>query len=156
MVRRLITLANQRLVDRAIEYVREAFAQRPNSRVEIKGPKRSTDQNSAMWAKLTDIAEQLTWGGRKMTPDDFKIVMLDALRRHYGEDMRAVPNSDMSGWVQLDGRSSSDLTHDEMRDLLTIIDAFGDHHGVTWSDPKPKDMPPAPPVEAYADMEDVR
>ena len=59
MTRRIFTLANARLVDVAVDVIREAFAKRPGSRVEIKGPKRSNDQNAAMWAMLGDIAEQV-------------------------------------------------------------------------------------------------
>lgn len=152
MTRRLFVLVNERLREKAIEAISDAVA---SSRVDIKGPQRSTSQNSALWAMLTDLSEQLQWNGQTMTPDDFKIVMLDALRRYYGEEMRVVPNSDRSGWVQLDGRSSSDLSHDEMRDLLTIIRAFGDQHSVEWSEPKPKDDGrPTPPIEVY--QEDLR
>ena len=149
MARQIITLANERLVDRTIVLVREAFARRPGSRVEIKGPKRSNDQNAAMWAMLGDLAEQLRWGGQQMSAEDFKLVMLDALRRERKDEMRIVPSYDRTGFVLLAGTSSSDLEHEEMRDLLTIIRAFGDQQGVTWSEPAPKDKRPVPPVEAY-------
>jgi hypothetical protein len=146
MPRSIITLANDRLRARAIDLINTAV---PNSRVEIKGPKRSTDQNSAMWAMLGDLAEQLAWGGQKLSSEDFKLVMLDALRREHKDAMRLVPNSDMSGFVLLSGSSSSDLTREEMSDLLTIIRAFGDQHGVEWSEPAPKDTRPIPPPSAY-------
>lgn len=154
MARQHITLANDRLVDRAIELIREAFARRPNSRIEIKGPKRSNDQNAAMWAMLGDIAAQLLWhveGGRQyLDAEEWKLVMLDALRREHRDRMKLVPNTDHTGFVNISGVSSSDLEHEEMRDLLTIIRAFGDQHGVVWSEPKGNgDQRPVPPVEAY-------
>lgn len=152
MARQIITLANDRLVDRAIQLVREAFARKPGSRVEIKGPKRSTDQNAALWAMLGDLSDQLRWGGQQMSAEDFKLVMLDALRRERKDEMRIVPSYDRTGFVLLGGTSSSDLEHEEMRDLLTIIRAFGDQQGIEWSTPKPKGDPrPAPPPEAYED-----
>lgn len=154
MARQIVTLANERLVERTIVLVREAFARRPNSRVEIKGPKRSNDANAAMWAMLGDISAQLLWqvdGGRRLLDtEEWKLVMLDALRREHRDQMKLVPNTDHTGFVNISGSSSSDLEHAEMRDLLTIIRAFGDQHGVIWSEPKPKgDQRPVPPVEAY-------
>lgn len=154
MPRQIVTLANERLVERTVVLIREAFAKRPGSRVEIKGPKRSTDQNAAMWAMLGDISAQLLWqvdGGRRLLDvEEWKLVMLDALRREHRDQMKLVPNTDHTGFVNISGTSSSDLEHAEMRDLLTIIRAFGDQHGVAWSEPKPKGDPrPAPPPEAY-------
>ena len=34
-----------------------------------------------MWACLTDIASQVQWHGLKLSPDDWKIIFLDALKR---------------------------------------------------------------------------
>jgi hypothetical protein len=149
MTRRIFTLANDRLRDRAVECIREVPA---NSRVEVKGPKRSTDQNAAMWAMLGDIAEQLRWEGLKLDTEEWKLVFLDALRREHRDQMKLVPNIDRTGFVDISGKHSSDLSHEEMRDLLTIIKAFGDQHDVTWSAPEPKDRRPAPPIEAYEDV----
>jgi hypothetical protein len=101
----------------------------PNTRVEFKHAKRTLPQNDRMWAMLTDIAEQLSWHGVKLTPDDWKLVMLDALKR----EMRMVPNIDGNGFVNL-GRSSSDLSKDEMTALIEIIAAFGAKHGVVFHD----------------------
>lgn len=158
MTRRVFTLANQRLVDRAIECIHAAFEQKPGSRVEVKGPKRNEDQNAAMWAMLGEIAEQIVWqvdgGGRKLDVEEWKLVFLDALRRERRDQMRLVPNTDHTGFVNIGGTSSSDLSVEEMSELLTIIRAFGDQHGVVWSEPEPKDKRPVPPVEAY-EMENV-
>jgi hypothetical protein len=156
VTRRIFTLVNNRLRDRAIECIREAFEKHPGSRVEVKGPKRSSDANAAMWCKLGDIAEQLTWHGRKLDTEAWKLVMLDALRRHYSDErqlMNLVPNIDGTGFVNIGQTHSSDLSGEEMHDLLTIISAFGDQQGVEWSEPKPKgDTRPVPPVEAYEEI----
>lgn len=157
MARQIVTLANERLVDRTVQLVREAFARKPGSRVEIKGPKRSNDQNAAMWAMLGDISAQLLWhvdGGRRLLDvEEWKLVMLDALRRENRDQLKLVPNTDHTGFVNISGTSSSDLEGEEMRDLLTIIRAFGDQHGVIWSEPKQKGDPrPAPPPEAYEEQ----
>lgn len=102
-----------------------------NTRVEFKAPKRTIDQNSKLWASLTDVATQLPWHGLKLTPQDWKYIFLDALKR----EVRIVPNIDGTGFVNI-GRSSSDLSKQEMSDLLELIVAFGATHGVTFHEPE--------------------
>jgi hypothetical protein len=100
-------------------------------RVEFKRPRRSLPQNDRMWAMLTDVATQLPWHGIKLSPDDWKLIFLDALKR----ELRMVPNLDGSGFVNL-GRSSSDLSKEEMTDLIDLIGAFGAEHNVVFHDPQ--------------------
>jgi hypothetical protein len=99
------------------------------TRLEFKGPKRSLDQNAKMWVLLTEVAQQVRWHGLKLSPDDWKLVFLDALKR----EVRMVPNLDGNGFVSL-GRSSSDLSRGEMSDLIELIHAFGAQHGVVFQD----------------------
>lgn len=102
----------------------------PGTRVEFKRAKRTMPQNDRMWAMLTDVSRQVTHHGIKLSPDDWKLVFLDALKR----ETRMVPNIDDNGFVNL-GRSSSDLSKDEMTDLIEIIFAFGAKHGVVFQEP---------------------
>lgn len=97
--------------------------------MEIKAGKRTLPQNDRLWAMLTDVAQQLVWHGKKLRPDDWKLVFMDALKR----ELRIVPNIDGTGFVNL-GRSSSDLTKQEMSDLIEIIFKFGAEHGVEFQD----------------------
>jgi len=99
------------------------------SRVEVKAVKRSGPQNDKMWCVLTEVARQLKWHGLTLRPDDWKLIFLDALKR----EVRAVPNLDGSGFVNL-GRSSSDLSKSEMGDLIELIHEFGARHGVRFAD----------------------
>ncbi len=99
------------------------------TRLEFKAAQRSIDQNSKMWAMLTEVAQQVDWHGTKLTPDDWKLIFLDGLKR----ELRIVPNLDGNGFVNL-GRSSSDLSKAEMADLITLIEAWGLQHGVVFSD----------------------
>lgn len=99
------------------------------TRIEWKAPKRSLDQNARMWAALTDIATQVKYRGLKLTPDDWKLVFLDALKR----EVRIVPNLDDTGFVSLT-KSSSDLSKQEMSDLLEIIQAWAAQNGVVLHD----------------------
>jgi hypothetical protein len=102
----------------------------PGDRIEFKRSRRSIPQNARMWAMLTDVARQLPWHGVKLPPDDWKLIFLDALKR----EVRVVPALDGRGFVNL-GRSSSDLSKEEMSDLMELIAAFGTQHGVVFSDP---------------------
>jgi hypothetical protein len=87
-----------------------------------------------MWAMLTEIAQQVTWHGQRLTPDDFKLVFLDALKR----DVRMVPALDNRGFVNL-GRSSSTLSREEMSDLIELIQAWCAEHGVILGEPSEPD-----------------
>lgn len=132
MARALLVLANDHFKRRAIEWIMKAPW---DTRVEFKGPKRTLPQNDRMWAMLTDLSVQLAWYGKKLTPDDWKLVMLDALRRETKEELRIVPNADGTGFVNL-STSSSDLSKDEMTALIEIIFGFGAKYGVEWSEPQ--------------------
>jgi len=99
------------------------------TRLELKEPKRSLPQNDRMWAMLTDVSRQVTHHGIRYSPDDWKLIFLDAL----GREVRMAPNLDGTGFVNL-GRSSSDLSKAEMTDLIELIFAYGAKHGVEFHD----------------------
>lgn len=99
-------------------------------RVEIKGAKRTTPQNAKMWAMLSEVALQLPWGGQKLRPDDWKVIFLHGLKR----DPTLVPEIDGPGFVNISGYSSSDLSKEEMGNLLELIGEFGARHGVKFQD----------------------
>lgn len=124
MSRATLVLVNDDIRAKAIAWVRKAPA---GTRVEYKAPKRTLDQNSRFWAMLTDVASQVEWHGLKLSPDDWRLIFLDGLK----SELRLVPNIDGNGFVNL-GRSSSDLSKDEMGQLMDLIEAFGANHGVVF------------------------
>lgn len=128
MSRALITLVNEQGRLRAAKWLTQAPI---GTRVEFKAPKRSIPQNDKMWAALTDVATQLPWHGVKLSPDDWKLIFLDALKR----ELRTVLNIEGNGMVNL-GRSSSDLSKSEMTDMIELIHQFGANHGVTFHEPE--------------------
>lgn len=97
--------------------------------VEFRENKRTTEQNSRLWAMLGDVSSQLTWHGARLSSEDWKLVFLASL----AEETRIVPNLSGNGFVNL-GRSSSRLTKSEMGLLMDLIDAFGAQHGVVFHD----------------------
>ena len=112
---------------RAIEAVKSAPA---GFSVQIKEPKRSTAQNDALWAHLTDVSEQLQWHGQALPAEDWKLIFMQVLH----SEMRIVPNLAGDGFVNL--TRSSKLSVAEMSDLLELIIAYGVQHGVTFHNRK--------------------
>lgn len=94
----------------------------------IQTETRSLKQNSLMWSCLTDLSEQVTWYGRKFTPEGWK----DFITGHIeGQDL--VPNMDGTGFVMLGrGRSTSDMTIAEMIEVIDRCHAFGALEGVQF------------------------
>lgn len=125
MSRALITLHGAADRSRATNLIANVPS---GTRVEFKHAKRTIPQNDRMWAMLTDVSRQLPWHGQKLTPDDWKLIFLDGLK---GE-VRTVPNLDGNGFVSL--RRSSDLSKDEMSQLIELIASFGVEHGVEFGD----------------------
>jgi hypothetical protein len=126
MSRHLLTLNSTADRAKAARYIAQAPT---GTRVELKAAKRSLPQNDFLWSMWTDIARELPWHGVKLTPNDWKLIFLDALKR----ELRMVPNLDGNGFVSL-GRSSSDLSKQEAADLIEITREFGARHGVKFID----------------------
>jgi hypothetical protein len=87
--------------------------------------KRSIPQNARLWAMLGEISRQVEWHGAKLSPDDWKIIFLQAL----GHEMRIAPNIAGDGIVSLGGRSSK-LSKQEFSDLMELMSAFAAERGV--------------------------
>jgi len=124
MSRALLVLWNDAQRAKAIDWIRRAPKE---TRVTFQGPKRTMPQNDRFWAMLTDLSEQLVWHGQKLSPEDWKLVVMSGLN----QEMRLVPNMAGNGFVPL-GRSSSRLSVAEMKELQDLIEAFGNQHGVKF------------------------
>jgi hypothetical protein len=97
----------------------------------IAAPKRTLEQNDKLWAMLTDISHAKPLG-RRHTPDDWKAIAMNACGWECqfceGLDGRPFPM----------GFRSSQLTKTQMSALIEWLQAFGDEHGVRWSEPQEK------------------
>jgi len=102
--------------------------------------KRSLPQNDRMWAMLTDIAAQKDHMGRKYPPDGWKLIFMAAI----GREIQFIPSLDGRAFIPW-GQSSSDLSKQEMTDLIDFMAAWGAESGVTFHDGEP------PPVHSAAD-----
>ena len=125
----MLILANDAIRERAISWVRGSPK---DTRLTFQEPKRTLDQNSKMWAMLTDVSTQHLWHGIRLSADDWKMLFLQAL----GQELRLVPTLAGDGFVNL-GRSSSDLSKAEMSDLIELMYAWGAEaaHPVRWTEP---------------------
>lgn len=128
MSRASLTIANDWDRKKAHHWVQKAPQ---GTRVEFIEARRTLDQNSLLWACLSDVATQLDWHGVKLSTNDWKLLFLDSLNR----EMRMAPNLDGTGFVNL-GRSSSKLSKQEMSDLIDLIYEFGIRNGVKFTEGK--------------------
>lgn len=98
----------------------------PGTTVEFRAPRRSLDQNNLMWSLLEQISKQVDWYGQKLASEDWKDVLTASLRR-----TRVVPGIDAGTFVPL-GMRTSQMTKEEISELLELIYAFGVERGVKF------------------------
>jgi hypothetical protein len=127
MSRALIAIGGQSDRERAQRLIAQVP---PGTRIEFKGAKRSLPQNDRMWAMLTDVASQKEHAGRKYTPDQWKILFMHAC----GREVQFIPSLDNTTFIPW-GQSSSDLSKQEMTDLIEFIFSWGANHGVVFHEP---------------------
>lgn len=108
------------------------------ARITFQAAKRSVDQNSLMWAALTDVAQQVEHLGQRYTPEAWKILFMHAC----GREVRFLPGLDGKTFVPW-GQSSSDLSKQEMTDLIEFIFSWGAEHGVRFNNEPSEAASPA-------------
>lgn len=96
-------------------------------------PTRSLEQNSRLWALLTDVSRQVQWpvDGKMqhLPPEDWKDIFTAA----WAKGQRVAQGID-GGFVML-GQRTSRMKIGEMCDLQLLIEAFGTERGVRWTEP---------------------
>jgi hypothetical protein len=98
------------------------------TRVEFKQAKRTIDQNSKLWACLSDVSQQVEWYGQKLNATDWKDMFTASLRK-----ARVVPGIDPGSFVLL-GLHTSTMDKEEMSNLIELIHAFGAERGVIFAE----------------------
>lgn len=95
--------------------------------LEIREPKRTDEQNAALWGLLAQITKQRpVHNGRQMTADLWKSVFMDAL----GHEVDYCASLDSSRIFPL-GHRSSHLTKAQFSDLLELMLAWCAANGLT-------------------------
>lgn len=90
-------------------------------------PKRSTEQNSKLWAALSDISRAMP-GGRKHTPETWKALFMHAMGHQSRFEMG------LNGEPFPAGFRSSQLNKSQMSELIEFILAWGAEQGVRFGD----------------------
>ena len=106
--------------------IKEALNAGHKLEIEVKREKRSLDQNSLAWSVFTDLSKQVDWYGNKLTPNEWKIMLTASMKQQ-----KTLPG--IHGGFVVVGASTSQMTKDEMGELITIAHAFGDEKEVKWS-----------------------
>ena len=91
--------------------------------VTVSPPKRSGDQNAALHAKLTEIANTREWIGRKWDVETWKRLLTAAWMRAEGRQLQIVPALDGQG-VDVIYQRTSELSKEECSSLLDYINAW--------------------------------
>jgi hypothetical protein len=128
MSRALVVIRNKHDRERAQRWLRSAPYE---TRVQFMQPKRTLPQNDRMWAMLTDIATQKEHAGRRYTADQWKILFMHAC----GREVQFLPALDNATFVPW-GQSSSELSVQEMTDLIEFMMSWGAENGVVFHDQK--------------------
>ena len=93
----------------------------------IREATRNNDQNALMWALLSDVSRAKP-EGRNWTTDVWKAAFMHSL----GHQVQFCEGLDGSGPFPVGFRTSR-LSKSRMADLITVIQEYGDRHGVRWS-----------------------
>jgi hypothetical protein len=123
MSRNAITLQSRSDRERAAAWCANAPT---GTSVEFRGPRRNLDQNALMWSLLGQISKQVDWYGQKLSSEDWKDVLTASMRR-----TRVVPGIDAGTFVPL-GMRTSQMSKQELSDLLELIYAFGAERNVKF------------------------
>lgn len=100
------------------------------TRVEFKASKRSLPQNDRLWAMLTDVQSHMKAAGKDFTTDQWKAIFMHAC----GKEVSFLPSLDGKTFLPW-GQSSSDLSKQEMTDLIEFIFAWGAENGIKFNEP---------------------
>lgn len=95
-------------------------------RIDFKETKRSIPQNDKLWAMLSDVAAQKEHGGKKYRADTWKMIFMHA----WGHEVQFIPSLTGDGFIPM-GFSSSDLSKNEMSELIEFVIAWAAQNGVT-------------------------
>ena len=89
-------------------------------------------QNRLLHAVISDVAEQLEWGGGKQEVEVWKRLLVAAWMRATGRQVSLYPAVDGQGFDALYQRTSK-LSKLECSELIEYIQAWATEKGVQWS-----------------------
>lgn len=123
MSRAIVEIKNDADRNKIITWARNVAA---GTTVEFRAARRTGDQNNLLWSLLGQISSHVDWYGQKLSSEDWKDVLTASLRR-----ARVVPGIEAGTFVPL-GMRTSQMTKEEISELLELIYAFGAERGVKF------------------------
>jgi hypothetical protein len=124
MTGQTIILGTERAAKEALRVILNAPS---GSVLKVSAPRRSIDQNSKLWAMLSDVSRAKP-DGRALTPDVWKALFMSAC----GHAVQFEAGLDGAPFPI--GFRSSRLNKAQMSDLIEFILAWGSERGIQWSD----------------------
>ncbi len=112
-----------------VQRMAQAGYKRPYDLIVEEPGHRTLEQNSLLWALLTDVSRQVEWYGEHLSPEAWKDVLTAAQHAQ-----RAVPGID--GGVVMLGHRTSKMNKAQLSELVELIYAFGADHDVIFTEPK--------------------
>lgn len=101
-------------------------------KVSVKPADRSSEQNRALHAALSDISRQVDHYGKKFNVETWKRLCTAAWLREEGEQAQLIPAIDGQGFDLIFTRTSK-LTVKQCASLLEWVSAYGSQAGVKWT-----------------------
>jgi len=102
------------------------------SRISLKGPRRSSEQNALMWLMLECFSDQVEHFGRKYDAETWKAIALHG----FGKELQFVPSLDGESIVAI-GYRTSELSKVEMSDFIEFLYSTGAALGVVFKERSP-------------------
>lgn len=129
---RLVSGTARQMAMRALQWAPDGFV------VEIKPRTRTLDQNARLHAMFSDLERQATLHGRKLSADQWKVVMISGHAVATGEGADVLPG--IEGEFVNIRESSARMGVRRMASLIDYMEAWGTQQGVQWTAPAPKGM----------------
>lgn len=142
MDRRFFILAHPEARRRAAAFIVESA---PDGwHVRIDPPVKKREQEERYHAMIGDIAKQCEHAGRRWDAESWKRLLIDEFADemraagtplHHDDSSSVIPSLDGRRIVQL-GLQSREFRVAEASAFIEFLFAFGEGHGVVWSDPQ--------------------
>lgn len=121
MSQKVFQLANVIARERCANY---ALRHAPdNWVVTFEKPRRGLDINAALHARLSEIAAAVPWAGKLRSIEVWKRLLVAAYMREIGAQIEMLPALDGHG-IDVVYAPTSQMTQQQMRDLMTYVDAW--------------------------------
>ncbi len=130
MTRQLFVLWNAEMRRRAHQAISDAPIE---TRVEVKGPRRTIDQNAKMHAMIADIAKQHEHAGALRSVRQWKWLFMHLLG---AESVEWLPSLVDDGELVPVGTSTREMSVAECSNMIELLYQRGAEWGVVWSEPE--------------------